>query len=118
MIKSYEDLDVYNRAYKLSLTVHKITQKFPDIEKYELGSQLRRAAISVTLNIVEGYGRKESKAEFQHFLRTALGSCNETRVLLKISKDLGYIEQAVLEKLQEDYEIISKQLYKLRHVWK
>ena len=75
-MSGYKNLDVYKRAYKLALDVHRLTQTFPNVEKHELGSQLRRAAVSITLNIAEGYGRKDSAGEFQHFLRNALGSCN------------------------------------------
>ena len=58
MIKSYKDLEVYKRSYKLALKTHKITLTFPAIERYELGSQLRRATKSIPLNIREGYGKK------------------------------------------------------------
>ena len=94
----YRTLEVYQKAYKLSLEIHRVTQTFPEFERYELGSQLRRATLSIVLNIAEGYGRKDTKAEFQHFLRIALGSCNETLVLLEMSKDLNYLTE---EKQQE-----------------
>ena len=74
----YKTLDVYQRSYKMSLEIHRITQTFPGHERYELGSQIRKSAVSIALNIAEGYGRRDAKAEFQHFLRNALGSCNET----------------------------------------
>ena len=110
----YKNLDVYQRAYKLSIEIHRMTQTFPNVEKHELGSQLRRAAVSITLNIAEGYGRKDSTGEFQHFLRNALGSCNEVRVLAELCKDLGYIEESTYLTLNEQYEIVGKQLYRLR----
>ncbi len=114
----YKSLDVYRRSYKLSLDIHRLTQTFPGIEKHELGSQTRRAAVSVTLNIAEGYGRKDSMGEFQHFLRNALGSCNEVRVLIELCKDLGYIEELMWQELEAHYEIVGKQLYKLRETQK
>ena len=58
MIKSYQDLRVYQISYQLALQVHQLTLKFPDFERYELGSQLRRAATSIPINIAEGYGKK------------------------------------------------------------
>jgi len=66
------------------------------------------------INIVEGYWRKDSEAEFKHFLRSALGSCNETRVLIDIAKDLGYIENSEYQKIKKDYQILGKQVYRLK----
>ena len=114
---SYKNLEVYQRSYKLALELHQCTQTFPAYEKYELGSQIRKAAVSIALNIAEGYGRKDSTAEFKHFLRNALGSCNETRVLLDMAKDLGYIEDTKYLELGKSYEILGKQLYRLKETW-
>ena len=110
----YQTLEVYQRAYRMSLEIHRATQAFPNFEKHELGSQLRRAAVSITLNIAEGYGRRDSKAEFQHFLRTALGSCNETLVLIEISKDLEYLTEEKYKEYCQEYTVIGKQIYRLR----
>ena len=114
MATGYKNLDVYQRAYRKVKEIHQISQDFPKIESHEIGSQLRRAALSIVLNIAEGYGRKDSAGEFQHFLRMAMGSCNEVRVLIELSKDLGYIVETKYQELEEAYEIIGKQLYKLR----
>ena len=113
-ISSYRELEVYRVSYELALQVHKLTHRFPNQEKCELGSQLRRAAVSIPANIAEGYGRKKSPAEFKHFLRNALGSGNEICVLLNISKDLGY---DVPEEILERYDILGKQLYRLIEKW-
>ena len=117
MIEGYKDLEVYRKSYKLSLEMHQSTQNFPSFEKYELGSQIRRSAVSIALNIVEGYGRKDSAAEFKHFLRNALGSCNEVRVLLEMVRDLGYVEANIFEHLNREYEIFGKQIYRLKQAW-
>ena len=114
-ISSFHDLKVYQKSYQLALEVHKITRTFPDMERYELGAQLRRAAVSIPANIAEGYGRKKSNAEFKHFLRNALGSCNEVQVLLSLSKDLGYIADNDYVK---QYDELGKQIYRLIEVWK
>ena len=106
------ELEVYKRSYSLALKIHKLTQTFPEYERYEIGNQLRKAATSIVLNIVEGYGRRESKAEFQHFLRNAIGSCNETRVLIDIAKALNYINDKYAQ--LTGYKILSKQMYRLR----
>ena len=117
MIKSFYDLKVYQRSYRLALEVHRIALQLPEIERYELASQLRRSAVSIPLNIAEGYGRKNSKAEFKHFLRNSLGSCNEVRVLLDMLKDLSYIDNELYEQLGEDYDILGKQLNTLIQRW-
>lgn len=113
----YKKLLVYQRAYQQALEVHQISQTFPQFERYELGGQLRRAAVSIALNIAEGYGRKDAKAEFQHFLRTAQGSCNEVLVLIELAKDLGYLKQEEYESLCDRYTITGKQIYRLRQSW-
>ncbi len=117
MIKGYQDLEVYRRSYNLALRLHQITLQFPSYEKYELGSQIRRSAVSVTLNIAEGYGRKSSPKEFKHFLRNSLGSTNEVRVLVDMAKDLGYLENDAYRELAEEYKILSKQIYRLMERW-
>ena len=95
------------------LEVYHLTKEFPKEERYELISQLKRAALSVVLNIAEGYGRG-SKAEFKHFLRNSLGSSNEVIVLLKLAKDLGFGET---EKLIHAYTLLGKRIYRLREIW-
>ena len=107
--KSYEDLEVYQKGYKLALNLHQATLKFPEFERYELGSQLRRAAISIPLNIAEGYGRRGQ--DFQRFLGYALGSSNEVKVLLQMTQDLGYMNSIELIK---EYDVLGKQIYRLK----
>lgn len=114
-VNSYKNLRVYQISYQLALEVHQITQKLPQAEQYELGRQLRRAAVSIPANIAEGYGRKNSRAEFKHFLRNSLGSCNEVQVLLSIAKDLGY---QIAEEIITRYDELGKQIYRLIEVWK
>ena len=116
-MSGFKALEVYQRAYKMSLEIHRVTQTFPAYEKYELGSQIRKAAVSVTLNIAEGYGRKDAKSEFQHFLRIALGSCNETLVLIEMSKDLGYLTEEQYNDYSQKYTVIGKQIYRLKIAW-
>ena len=117
MIRSYHDLEVYKRSYKLALDIHQFSFDLPSRERYELSSQIRRAAVSIPLNIAEGYGRKDSEKEFKHFLRNSLGSCNEVGVLLDMLKDLSYIEQSSYQDFKEDYDILGKQLNVLIKKW-
>ncbi len=119
MIKGYKDLKVYQMSYKLALIIHQITiDKFPKHETYEIGAQLRRSVISIPLNIAEGYGKKQSPKEFKRFLNMALGSCNETNVLIDFSHDLGYIDDVTHKKIYEQYDILGKRIYTLIEKWK
>ena len=96
------------------LEIYKIAKEFPEEERYGLTGQLKRAALSIPLNIAEGYGRKARVAEFKHFLRNALGSSNEVIVLLKLVKDLGLAKSEILI---EGYEKLAKRLYRLEERW-
>jgi len=87
----HHDLIVFQRADELAFKIYKITEPFPKTEQFGLTSQLRRAALSVPTNIVEGYARK-SKKELAQFVNIALGSLAETEYLLDFSKRLGYIK--------------------------
>ena len=118
MLKSYKDLEVYKKSYETALKLHQMSLEFPKHEMRELGSQLRRAATSIPLNIAEGYGRKSAPAEFKHFLRNAFGSCNEVKVLIEMIKDLGYMEEQVFQEKFEVYDHIARQIYRLIENWK
>ena len=115
-IQSFYDLEVYKRSYRLSLDIHRLSFTLPKHERFELSSQIRRAAVSIPLNIAEGYGRK-SQAEFKHFLKNSLGSCNEVQVLLDMLKDLSYIAEEKHLSFKEEYTILGKQLNKLIQNW-
>src|SRR5687767_10543640 len=89
---SFEDLEVFQRAYKLSLEIHLGSLAMPPIEQRALADRLRRASKSVCANIAEGYGRQKwSKAEFRRFLQMAVGSSDEMRVWVRYALDLDYI---------------------------
>jgi four helix bundle protein len=111
MIKSYKDLDIFKGSYKLWLYIYKITSKYPKDEIYGITSQLRRAAVSIPLNIAEGYGRL-SEDDFKRFLRISLGSTNETSTLIEISKDLGYINNKEYSDLIKQYNILGRKIYR------
>ena len=118
MVKSYKDLRIFKISYQLALQVHRQTLNFPDFEKYELGSQLRRAAISIPVNIAEGYGKKSSVAEFKRFLMIAQGSKEEVKVLLELAKDFGYLNNDTFQRLYNQYDELGKQLYSMIVNWK
>ena len=113
-VVSFEDLVVFQRAYRMSLEIHQESLKFPRIEQRVLGDQMRRASKSICANVAEGYGRqKRSKAEFKRFLQMAIGSSDEMRVWVRYALDLGYIDEAVWRRWRDEYQIISRMLQSL-----
>ena len=117
-ITSYRDLKAYQMSYRLALEIHKRTREFPVFERRELGSQLRRAAVSVPMNIAEGYGRKRSAEEFKRFLVIALGSCNEVSVILDLAADLGYLAKEEHKRWSGQIGEVGRMLTKLIQVWR
>ncbi len=87
--KSFKDLIVWQKAYRLVLETYKTTKEFPKEELYGLTQQMRRAAISIPCNIAEGYGRKH-KREYHNFLSIAYGSLLEYETQFLLSRDLNY----------------------------
>ncbi len=110
---SYKELEVYNKGYRLAVEIHKMTMLFPRHELYEIGSQLRRAAVSIPLNIAEGHARSIYVRDFKKFLISAIGSCNEVQVLLEMINELGYIKLNDYKSLSKEYDYLGKQLNKL-----
>ena len=110
-MKTYKDLEIYQEGYNLALEMYNITKKFPKEEQYLMISQIRRAATSIPMNIAEGYGRM-SKLEMGRFTKMAIGSCNEIRVILEISKDLKYLDEKTYENVIERYNVLGKRMNK------
>jgi four helix bundle protein len=109
MLKSYKDLQVWQKAYDLCLEVYRTTKIFPTEEKYGLTSQLRRAAVSVPSNIAEGYGRKTTP-DYIRSLYIAYGSICEVETQLLLAKDLTYIAQKDIKKIEEDIREVERML--------
>ena len=117
MIQHYKDLKVYEESYKTALEVYREVKCFPREELFGLTGQLKRAATSIPLNIAEGYGKRNSANEFKRFLMMAIGSCDEMRVLLDFSRDLGYISTERHTVLYDAYDEIGKMLNGLHQKW-
>ena len=113
----FHKLDVYRKAYDLSLVVHKQTRKFPAFEQREFASQIRRSSKSIPVNIAEGMGRQMSPRDVVRFLRQALGSCDETRVWLEYARDLEYIDGSRFEELHDAYCEVGRMLNGLIKSW-
>jgi len=106
---NYKELKVWQRGMDLTVAVYTLTRKFPKDELFGLTSQLRRAAVSISLNIAEGAGR-DSNTEFARFLDIALGSTYESIVALSIAHRLGYCDVKELNILIEQAEEIARML--------
>jgi four helix bundle protein len=95
----HENLVAWQRADDLFIEIHKLARRFPSEERFELSSQIRRAAYSVAANIVEGFARRSLK-ERAHFLNIAEASLAEVHYCLHVAKRLGYLndgQHSVLE---------------------
>ncbi len=110
-MKSYKDLDIYKRAFDVSLKIHQMSFQLPKFEQYEVGSQIRRSSKSISSNIVEGFGRRNYKQEFIKFLIYALSSCDETRNHIEILHQTGSLkDQKLYEEIMNELEILGKML--------
>ena len=110
-LRGFEDLEVFRRAYRASLEVHRASLGFPAIEQRALADQIRRASKSICANLVEGFGRQGwAKPEFRRFLMMATGSADEMQVWTMFCRDLGYIGADVAERWQNEYREIARML--------
>jgi len=107
-----EDLDVFKIAHELTLEIYKITELFPENERYGLTSQMRRAAMSIGSNLMEG-SHRFSKKEYRYFIGISRGSTGELKYQLLLSKDLSYININMFEKVNANIERVSMMLSKL-----
>jgi len=96
MGQSFKDLVVWKKSIDLTAAIYEFTSKFPDVERFGLTNQMRRAAVSVPSNIAEGYGRS-TKGEYHLFLGHARGSCSELETQLVIAKRLGFGDRNKLD---------------------
>jgi len=109
MGKSHKKLDVWQAAMKSTTMIYKLTNKFPEEEKFGLVSQMRRASISIPCNIAEGAAR-QGKKEFKNFVSMAQGSLSELDTQLELAILLGYLSTEDLREVWEQLLRIDKML--------
>lgn len=109
---NFERLLVYQKALEFSHSIYKLTSNWPKSEIFGLTSQIRRAAISIALNIAEGSSR--SPKEFSHFLLISRGSCYECIPILGLALKLKYISQTDYDSCYNEVETIAKMINGLR----
>ena len=95
MLRTFKDLKVWQKSYKLCVQVYALSRQLPQNERFELSSQLRRSAVSVPSNIAEGYNRKTTN-EYLRFLWIASGSLGELETQLMLSKDLELCDEGAV----------------------
>ena len=110
-VSTFEDLEVFQRAYSISLEVHRASLKFPEVERHVLADQIRRASKSICGNIAEGFGKqRRSSAEFKRYLLMAIGSADEMRVWLRYCLDLKYVDRETCVRWRDEYRQIARML--------
>jgi four helix bundle protein len=108
-MKTHRDLSAWSGSMKLAVDLYRITNKFPNDEKFGLTGQVRRAAVSIAANISEGAARKHTK-EFIQFLRFSFGSLSELETLLIIAYRINYIPTEEHQKIQGIINLLSAQI--------
>lgn len=98
MLKSFKELEVWQKAHRLVLEIYRVTSSFPKEERFGIVSQLRRAAYSIPANIAEGFGPRSTK-ELLQCLAIANGSSEEVRHFILLSSDLNFLAKGDVEKI-------------------
>jgi four helix bundle protein len=109
VLKSFQDLEVWQKAHHLALRTYRVTDSFPDRERFGVISQIRRSAASIPANIAEGFGRRTTK-ELLQFLANANGSLEETRYFLILSRDLGYLRGEDFEEMETQCSSVAQMI--------
>lgn len=107
----WRNLEIWKLADDLAYDIYVATREFPREELFGLTSQIRRAALSVPTNIVEGYPRKGDK-ELAHFVNISLGSFAEAKYLLYFSHRLKYLSDEKHRSLEKACEVLGKKLWR------
>jgi len=112
MSHPWKDLIVWKKSHELVLKIYETTRNFPENERFGLTQQIRRSAVSIAANIVEGKSKNTDK-EFSAFLYNSRGSLEEMRYHILLARDLGYIDHKEYENIEELAKEISFLLNKL-----
>ena len=108
--EKWKNLKIWQLADQLAFDVYKATENFPRDELYGITSQLRRAALSIPTNIVEGYSRKGDK-ELTHFLSISFASLAEVKYLIHFAKRLGYFVRDECGRLEASCDELGRVLW-------
>jgi len=114
-IKSFTDLYAWQEGHKLVLIIYSLTDKFPKKEIFGLSNQIRRAAVSITSNIAEGFSRSTNKDKAQ-FYSVALGSLTEVQNQLIIARDVSCVSKTEFLKVAEKTIAAAKLINGLKRI--
>ena len=109
-MNNFKNIEVWKLSYDLSLQIYEYSKSFPENERYGLTSQLRRAVLSIPINVAEGAGRSSNK-DFAHFVQIAIGSANEVECELMLAKDLHFITEEIFKDLSAKLVKVRVMLY-------
>jgi len=118
MIKSFEDLEVYQLSYSVANEIFLISKEFPKEELYSLTSQIIRSSRSISSNIAEGWAKRTYENKFKLQLIDSLGSTAETLNWIRFAKDCGYINESTYNNFSLKLDQIGKMLTKLHQNWR
>jgi four helix bundle protein len=111
--RTHRDLIVWKEAMNLLVEVYRLSAQLPPAERYGLGSQLRRAAVSVPTNVAEGFARR-SHGDFRRFLVIAEGSLRELQTLVEAVTLVGYLDTATVDRALETSNRVGYLMQRLR----
>ena len=111
-MQDFRNLDVWQKAHELTLSVYRASKSFPDDERFGLTSQLRRATASIPANLAEGCGRG-TDADFARFVQIAMGSASEVEYHFLLAKDLDLITESQHTTFNDEITRIKRMLASL-----
>ncbi len=111
-IESFKDLIVWQKAVELAVMTYKLSECFPDHEKFGMMSQMRRAAVSISSNIAEGFGRKTAKDKIR-FYTMAQGSNDELQSLIYVALRIKYLSDGDVSSIAIEIDDIKSLLHGL-----
>ena len=117
-VKTYHDLSVYILSYDLAVEIFKLTKNFPKEELFSLTNQIRRSSRSIPSNLAEGWAQRRYEKIFFKHLSHAIGSCEETKIWLDMSRDFKYVKLEDHTRLINKYKQVGAMLNSLRINWR
>lgn len=112
-VRSHRDLIAWQKAMELVVAVYQLTGRFPPHERYALGDQLRRAAVSVAANLAEGHGRS-TRRDYRHFVGIAYGSLQEADTLIVVAQQVAHVSNDDSAEVVRLLDETSRLVWRLR----